>query len=111
MGNASFTQPPPPPPPPPVPSPTGINTYAVPTNSGSVDIDVGNLQSCMLQGGGSACINTYVQGYNTSNNTFVPTQFAPQGFEQLEENLQNNSNSNTILIIFVLLVLLITIKY
>ena len=100
----------PPPPPPPPPQPSGPIVYAIPPNSGTVDIDVPNLQRCILQGGGSPCINYYVQGYDTSNNTFTRPQVAPQGFEQLEGTIDNTS-SNIVMIIIVLLTLIIVIKY
>lgn len=116
MGNLNpFPAPAPAPIPTPPPSsisyPSGTNVYSLPPNSGSLDIDLGNLQKCILQGGGSSCINNYVQGYDTSDNKFVPTQYAPQGFEQLEGNLVNNTSQNITLIIIVLLVFLIAIKY
>jgi len=100
-----------PPPLPPLPSqPSGQIVYSIPPNSGTVDIDVPNLQRCILQGGGSPCINYYVQGYDTSTNTFTLPQVAPQGFEQLEGMIDITS-SNIVMIIIVLLSLIIAIKY
>jgi hypothetical protein len=96
------------------------NIYSLPENSGTVDIDVPNLQRCIMQGGGNSCINYYVQGYDTSKNTFTITPNAPQGFQQLESTSSNTKSSNTkssnttsniTFIIIVLLFLILAIKY
>jgi hypothetical protein len=114
MGNKDsqiYTPPPPPPPPPSAPMynmySSGITTYKIPSNSGSIDIDVNNLQRCINQGGGSICITNYVQGYDTQTNTFVPSQVA-QGFELLE-NFDNLNNSQMTLIIFIIITVLIVL--
>jgi hypothetical protein len=94
--------------------PSGTNVYSVPVNSGSIDIDIPNLQRCILQGGGSSCVNFYVQGYDTTNNSFVPTQYVPnqyaQGFAQLEGS-SDFTTSNIVLIIVVILALIVAFKY
>ena len=115
MGNNNSAPPPPPPPPPPPQAPIiptysqGVNVFKVPNNSGSIDIDVPNLQRCIIQGGGQTCISNYVQGYDTSDNMFVPTQLTSQGFELVDgqNNNDNNNSSHIVLIIFIILVLLV----
>ncbi len=112
MGNTNSAiptwGPPPPPPPPPMPTintyPQGTSVFKIPDNSGSLDIDVTNLQRCINAGGGAACISNYVQGYDTKNNQFVPPSI--QGFELLENT---NKNSNIVLIVFIVIVLLIVL--
>jgi hypothetical protein len=110
--------PPPPPPtptPPPPPTPT-ITTYApgtsifkVPDNSSTIDIDVPNLQKCINSGGGSPCINNYIQGYDTSTNMFVPTTNVVQGFE-LVENFDTSNNYNIVLIVLVMVYIIILVR-
>jgi hypothetical protein len=99
-----------PPPPPPAPTLTnyapGISIFKVPTNSSTIDIDVPNLQKCINSGGGSICVNNYIQGYDTSNNIFVPTTNVVQGFELLDNNDINN-NYYIVLIILVMLYIII----
>lgn len=114
MGNKSSFSPPPPPPPPPAPTLTtyapGTSIFKVPNNSSTIDIDVPNLQKCINSGGGSACINNYIQGYNTSNNMFVPTTSVVQGFELLENFDTNNNYNNIVLIILVVLYIIIIFR-
>lgn len=100
----------------PVPSPLPqmptINTYSqgtsvfkIPDNSGSIDIDVNNLQRCINAGGGASCISNYVQGYDVKNNQFVPSQITTQGFQLLEGT--NIDNSKVVLGVVIAITLLI----
>ena len=83
----------------------GTSVYKIPNNSGSIDIDVTNLQRCINAGGGSSCISNYVQGYNTANNTFVPTHVAG-GFDFFDVIEGNNTFNNKSLITLVVLILI-----
>lgn len=98
------------PPPPPMPTinsyPQGISVFKIPDNSGSIDIDVNNLQRCINSGGGASCITNYVQGYDVKDNLFVPSQITTQGFQLLENN-NNNDNSKIVLGIIIAITLLI----
>jgi len=110
MGNTIPT--PQPPPPPPAMStintyPQGTSVFKIPDNSGSIDIDINNLQRCINAGGGSSCISNYVQGYDIKDNQFVPSQISSQGFELLEGT--NIDNSKVILGIIIALTLLIVL--
>lgn len=109
MGNTTST-PPQPSPPPPMPTintyPQGTSVFKIPDNSGSIDIDVNNLQRCINAGGGASCISNYVQGYDTKDNQFVPSQIS-QGFELLEGT--NIDNSKIILGIIIAITLLIVL--
>jgi hypothetical protein len=83
----------------------GNTNFKIPDNSGSIDIDVHNLQKCINAGGAASCITNFVQGYDTTDNQFVPSQISNQGFELLENN--KTDNSKIFLIIIIILTLLI----
>ena len=95
---------------PPIQYSQGTSVYKIPNNSGSIDIDVTNLQRCINAGGGSSCITYYVQGYNTANNTFVPTPLAAQGFDLLENNNTFDNGSFVTLVILILITLFIGLR-
>jgi len=110
MGNTNST-PPPPPSPPPMPIintyPQGTSVFKIPDNSGSIDIDVNNLQRCINAGGGASCISNYVQGYDVKDNQFVPSQITSQSFQLLEGT--NVDNSKVVLGIVIAITLLIVL--
>jgi hypothetical protein len=112
-----FPKPPPPPPPVPItPIIYNSNKYSIPNNSSTIDIDTNNLQRCLSLSGNSLqyandCVRTYVQGYNTSKNTYSPITLS-QPFE-----LVSNVNSNTsptisipVYIVIVIIYLLIMLR-
>jgi hypothetical protein len=108
MGSSLSTAPLPPPPMPSINTyPQGTSFFKIPDNSGSIDIDVNNLQRCINAGGGASCIANYVQGYNTKNNQFVPSQITNQGFQLLEGS--NVDNSKVVLGIIIAITLLIVL--
>lgn len=86
----------------------GNNIFKVPNNSSTIDIDVPNLQKCINAGGGTSCINNYVQGYDTSTNMFVPTTNVIQGFELLETN---NFYLNDDMVLIILIILYIFVAF
>jgi len=103
--------------PPQTPSPQIVNNtdkYSIPPNSGTIDVDVQNIQKCMAVSGNSlqsanGCITNYVQGYNTNNNTFTPTNLSQiQNFEMLEN--QKSVINPIIYIAVVILYLVIMFK-
>lgn len=88
--------------------------YNIPANSGTIDVDIQNLQKCMTISGNSlqsanACITNYVQGYNTNNNTFTPIKLSPiQNFEMVDN--QKSFINPLIYIVIVIIYLIIVFK-
>lgn len=87
----------------------GVSIFKIPNNSGSIDIDVSNLQRCINYGLGSTCITHFVQGYDTTTNMFVPSTLATQGFELVEQNKNFNNESLMTLVVLIVIVLLVTL--
>ncbi len=108
--------PPVPPLTPPIPIIYNLDKYSIPNNSGTIDIDTNNLQRCLALSGNSLryannCITTYVQGYDTSKNTYMPIKLS-QPFE-LVENVNSNTKptiSIVVCIIMVIIYLLIMLR-
>ena len=103
----------------PTPSPSypvvnNTDKYNIPSNSGTIDIDVQNLQRCMAVSDNSlqsanACITNYVQGYNINNNTFTPVNLSQiQNFEML--NSPKSVINPLIYIVIVIIYLIIMFK-
>ena len=103
-----------PPPSPPLPTVNNTDKYNIPANSGTIDVDVQNLQKCMTVSGNSlqsanTCITNYVQGYDTNNNTFTPIKLSQiQNFEMLDN--QKSFINPLIYIVIVILYLIIMFK-
>ena len=90
----------------------GKDKYTIPPNSGTIDIDIQNLQNCMAISGNSLqmannCVLNYVQGYDTNNNTFTPIQLAQiQNFEMLDSKKNFNLLAYIIVVLIYLIIML-----
>jgi hypothetical protein len=110
MGNNfSFTPQPPPKPLPPV---YKTDKYNIPSNSGIIDVDVTNLQKCMAGSGNSLqsannCVGNYVQGYDTSDNTFTPIKLSIQKFELVDGTNNKTPTLNYVIYITIVIIYLI----
>jgi hypothetical protein len=111
MGNNfSFTpQSPPPKPDRPV---YKTDKYNIPTNSGIIDIDVNNLHKCMSTSGNSlqsanSCVGNYVQGYDTTSNTFTPIKLSIQNFELVDNANKQHPTLNFVIYITIVIIYLI----